>query len=78
MSTKKPEWYLIAVSEAAKKRGNLALIDRVIDIGRSRNNKVTLPSSLCSKLQCTITIDDSAIILEDKVCATRYYQLARF
>lgn len=60
--------YLIAVSEAAKRRGNFTLnLSKAVNIGRGRLNQINLPSPLCSKLHCTIFSDNGEIVLEDKV-----------
>lgn len=62
------KFYLIAVSGEAKKRGNFTLnLSKAVNVGRGRFNKINLPSPLCSKLHCTIYLDDSKIVLEDKV-----------
>lgn len=62
------EWYLVAVSEAARKYRNLIRLKSGENkIGRSRKNDICLNSGLCSKSQCILCVNEVDVILKDNV-----------
>lgn len=63
-------WSLIAVSEAARKWRNRFELktNKCHSAGRSRCNDIHLPSPFCSKVQCTLQVSDTEIIMKDQVC----------
>lgn len=58
-------WQLVGLSEAAKKRGTLPLSFGENTVGRSSVNTIQLASSKCSKRHCTITVNETKILLLD-------------
>lgn len=63
------EWYLIAVSEAAKKRRGLIRLNVGPNtFGRATSNDIKLCTALSSKTQCCIDVNDADVILTDLVC----------
>lgn len=62
------EWYLIAVSQAAKKkRGLIRLNVGSNTFGRATSNDIKLTTALSSKTQCCIEVSDADIIIKDLV-----------
>lgn len=72
LKVEQTQFFLIAVSEAARKCHSKFILkpNRVYKIGRkSAGNDIHLKSPICSKTHCTITItDDHDVIMEDTVC----------
>lgn len=63
------EWYLIAVSEAAKKRRGLIRLNIGSNtFGRATSNDFKFSTVLLSKTQCCIDVSDADVILTDLVC----------
>lgn len=65
----RPNWTLIAVSEAARKWKNRFTLEpnKEYSVGRSRTNDIHVPSPFCSKVHCRLQVTDLEIIVKDQV-----------
>lgn len=63
------KWRLIAVSQAARLRKNIIVLETNQNylLGRSRNSDIHISSPFCSKVHCELIVRDMEVILKDEV-----------